>query len=63
LPACEQPKDGQCDIGNEGPGGRVRTTFYVDVPDLQAAAVPRGGGCNPIQGLVKENAQLSRRQS
>ena len=24
-------------IGSEGPGGRVRTTFYVDVPDLQAA--------------------------
>ncbi len=24
-------------IGCEGPGGRVRTTFYVDVPDLQAA--------------------------
>ena len=24
-------------IGSEGPGGRMRTTFYVDVPDLQAA--------------------------
>ena len=24
-------------IGSEGPGGRLRTTFYVDVPDLQAA--------------------------
>ncbi len=24
-------------IGCEGPGGRKRTTFYVDVPDLQAA--------------------------
>jgi uncharacterized protein len=22
-------------IGSEGPGGRVRATFYVDVPDLQ----------------------------
>jgi uncharacterized protein len=33
-------------IGSEGPGGRVRTTFYVDVPDLQAAldrAVQLGG--------------------
>ena len=24
-------------IGSEGPGGRARTTFYVDAPDLQAA--------------------------
>ena len=24
-------------IGSEGPGGRVRTTFYVDVADLQTA--------------------------
>ena len=24
-------------IGSEGPGGRVRTTFYVDMPDLQVA--------------------------
>ena len=33
-------------IGSEGPGGRVRTTVYVDVPDLQAAldrAVQLGG--------------------
>lgn len=33
-------------IGSEGPGGRIRTTFYVDVPDLQAAldrAVQLGG--------------------
>ena len=33
-------------IGSEGPGGRLRTTFYVDVPDLQAAldrAVQLGG--------------------
>jgi uncharacterized protein len=33
-------------IGSEGPGGRIRTTFYVDVPDLQAAldrAVELGG--------------------
>ena len=33
-------------IGSEGPGGRVRTTFYVDVPDLHVAldhAVQLGG--------------------
>ena len=33
-------------IGSEGPGDRIRTTFYVDVPDLQAAlerAVQLGG--------------------
>ena len=33
-------------IGSEGAGGRVRTTFYVDVPDLQASldrAVQLGG--------------------
>ncbi|MBV8085814.1 MAG: VOC family protein [Chloroflexi bacterium] len=33
-------------IGTEGPSGRSRTTFYVDVPDLQAAldkAVQLGG--------------------
>ncbi len=33
-------------IGSEGPGGRLRTTIYVEVPDLQAAldrAVQLGG--------------------
>ncbi|HEU0167642.1 MAG TPA: VOC family protein [Chloroflexota bacterium] len=33
-------------IGSEGPGGRNRTTFYVEVPDVQAAldkAVQLGG--------------------
>jgi predicted enzyme related to lactoylglutathione lyase len=33
-------------IGSEGPGGRLRTTFYVGVDDLQAAldrAVELGG--------------------
>src|SRR5579859_1245950 len=35
-----------CGIGSEGPGGRIRTTFHVEVPDLQAAldrAVELGG--------------------
>jgi predicted enzyme related to lactoylglutathione lyase len=33
-------------IGSEGPGGRIRVTLYVEVPDLQAAldrAVELGG--------------------
>ena len=53
-------------IGSEGPGGRIRTTFYVDVPDLQAAldrAVQLGGKVAsapmPIPGTAISLAQFT----